>query len=80
MLLAGCGVGAGGFEGVGYLQMRVAVIPGKSADTVMGVVAAALQEATPSWEMVAAVVLETDQMGAWTGGSGQPGGTITLKV
>jgi hypothetical protein len=60
--------------------MSVAVIPVKPADTVMGAVAAALQEATPVSEMVAAVVLETDQMGAWMGGSGQPGGTITLNV
>jgi len=60
--------------------MSVAVVPGKSADTVMGAEAAALQEATPVSEMVAAVVFETDQMGAWMGGSGQPGGTITLKV
>lgn len=44
--------------------MRVAVAPGKSADTVMGAVAAALQEATPEREMVAAVVLETAQTGA----------------
>jgi len=46
----------------------------------MGAVAAALQEATPVLEMVAAVVLETDQMGAWMGGRGQPGGTMTLNV
>lgn len=63
-----------------YLQMRVAAAPGKPARTVMGLVAAALQVATPEREMVAAVVLETDQTGAWTGGSGQPGGTDRKSV
>jgi hypothetical protein len=59
--LAGlCGVG-------NYLQMSVAVAPGNSADTVMGAEAAALQEAMPVVVMVAAVVLETDHTGAWTG-------------
>jgi hypothetical protein len=70
-----------GLCGVGnYLQIRLALGKESPADTVMGVEAAALQEATPDSVMEAATVLETDHWGAGRGGSGQPGGTMTFKV
>ena len=56
--------------------MRVAGVP-KPELTVMGLVAAALQEATPDSVIEAAIVLETDQRGAGSGGRGQPWGTDT---
>jgi hypothetical protein len=56
--------------------MRVAGVP-RPALTVMGLEAAALQEAIPEVVMEAAVVLETVHTGEGRGGSGHPFGTAT---